>query len=940
MKLKQSVCLAFMLFPALSFANNEFNSVIEDFDRYFETQEPQKPLKVDPKPSAVNSSSSSRTGQVRGANNSTIKPQQVKTDPQVRPSTNKTDNQVIASTKTPDVTLSENCPAPQIDYSKVNSDYTRYLTPLLSFVPINPQFSAADLNRYSYSNKPAVYNPLSLYTGARYPQQSRNENPLLDIFPGAFYSITAIPLHFTYQFNRSLLDHKQPLFNKELLNRLANTREKYQTLHKQFTEQVSTIAHYSEQLLHANAQIQQLQTELTQTEKKLVLANNLLKDDTLKESVANLQNELSNTEKERNTLAGQLAEKEKALQASTEKNNEFVKQQQEFESQQEVLKNLEIKAAQLEKEKELVQAQYAQAQALLKDNTAKKEIEKLQASLTTITNEQEKLTSQLNEKQALLAKIEKEKEDVQGQYAHAQVLLKQSGEQKDKEIAKLQALKDKEIDKLQTSLATVQSEQQKLTAQLTEAQTKFAQIEKEKEDVQAQYAQAQTLLKDNTAKKELERLQSLILKLTSEREDVTKQLADNQALLTQTQQDNKQQVDAQLQEVTQLKTQLTKSQQDQEQINKSLLMAQQQVADSDEKLKVIPELKLQLENKVKELADLKKGLSAGEKAIDTLVSDKNNLIAKLEKAQSDLSTKYQALDNQYKESNIAIAQLNVSKTENEKAYALLEKQFAERQDAINKLATQLEQAKVQSEQKNTENAQLIASLKQQQAESTAQVKLQESTLTNAQKELIDITKQLEAQRVLTKTLEEKELKLNEQIKVKEAELAQTNTDTTKIQKENKSLKEQLEKVMGEGQMISGQLAYAYSIIGKDNAQRNKSILSDIQKQNYTQYDDNTYFKILKQGKPVDSINNKTVVFVMHEELTDGTVTLNYDKSNPLILPYRQLPLPLNTFIAKAGINGKAKIYIKPGGGYGKNGVPGQIPPESMSIVTVEILEIK
>lgn len=39
MKLKQSVCLAFMLFPTLSFANNEFNSVIEDFDRYFETQE-------------------------------------------------------------------------------------------------------------------------------------------------------------------------------------------------------------------------------------------------------------------------------------------------------------------------------------------------------------------------------------------------------------------------------------------------------------------------------------------------------------------------------------------------------------------------------------------------------------------------------------------------------------------------------------------------------------------------------------------------------------------------------------------------------------------------------------------------------------------------------------------------------------------------------------
>ena len=59
---------------------------------------------------------------------------------------------------------------------------------------------------------------------------------------------------------------------------------------------------------------------------------------------------------------------------------------------------------------------------------------------------------------------------------------------------------------------------------------------------------------------------------------------------------------------------------------------------------------------------------------------------------------------------------------------------------------------------------------------------------------------------------------------------------------------------------------------------------------------------------MDSIAGKTVVFAMHEQLTDGTVTLNYDKAKPpLILPYRQLPLPLNfTFVAKAGLNGKAK----------------------------------
>lgn len=65
MKLKQSACLAFMMFPALSFANNEFNFVIEDFDRYLEAQQP---VDIKPEPSATISSSSTpdqRSGTVR-----------------------------------------------------------------------------------------------------------------------------------------------------------------------------------------------------------------------------------------------------------------------------------------------------------------------------------------------------------------------------------------------------------------------------------------------------------------------------------------------------------------------------------------------------------------------------------------------------------------------------------------------------------------------------------------------------------------------------------------------------------------------------------------------------------------------------------------------------------------------------------------------------------
>ncbi|NBN71004.1 sugar transporter [Proteus sp. G2618] len=899
MKLKQSVCLAFMLFPTLSFANNEFNSVIEDFDRYFETQ---KPIKIEPKTSAT-ISSSTRTGQANRGVNRTTATQQTKPEQRVKPSTPaKTDNQAVELVKTPDITLAENCPVLPADYSKLKSDYTRYLTPLLSFIPIKPQFTPEDLNRYSYRNNATVYNPLALYSKESYARPQRNDNFLLDIIPGTFYSVTAIPFHFAYHFNRSVLDHKQPLFNKELLNRLADTRNKYQTLYQKYTEQVAITKEHLEKLQNANSQIKQLELTLAETEAELATANNLLTDDTLKQAVAKLQSDLDTIKKERDLLVKQLAEKENVLQATTVKNTELAKQQQDFEQQAGILKTLEAKYTQLEQEKEQLQSQYQQAQALLKDDSAKKEIDKLQNSLESIKVEQEKLISQLNEKQILLAKIEQEKEAIQAQYVESQQLLNDNNKQKEQELDKLEAAKNQEITVLEKSLLIITAEQEKLTKQLSDVQNQLATIKKEKEDVQTQFAQAQLLLKDDSAKKEIDKLQSTLLKITSEREDLSKELALKVAEAEKQQDTNSKLVEEQRKEIAQLKTQVEKSNQEQTQLNKSLLAVQQQKEQVDEKLKEIPELKAQLDNKVTELADLKKSLSAGEKAVDNLITDKNNLIAKLEKAQSELSNKYQTLDAQFKENNIALAQVTTSKTESEKTLALLEKQLTEKQNTTDKLSAQLAEAKVQLEKQNTENAQQVSMLKQQQTESIA--------------------------------------KLNEQIKAKDAELAKVNTDTSKILKENKTLKEQLEKMAGEGQMIAGQLAYAYSIIGKDNAQRNKSILSEIQKQNYVQYDDNTYFKILKQGKPVVSIAGKTVVFTMHEELTDGTVTLNYDKAKPLILPYRQLPLPLNTFIAKAGINGKAKIYIKPGGGYGKNGVPGQVPPESMSIVTIEILDIK
>lgn len=131
-----------------------------------------------------------------------------------------------------------------------------------------------------------------------------------------------------------------------------------------------------------------------------------------------------------------------------------------------------------------------------------------------------------------------------------------------------------------------------------------------------------------------------------------------------------------------------------------------------------------------------------------------------------------------------------------------------------------------------------------------------------------------------------------------------------------------------------------AVLSKKNIERNKMILADIRKQNYLRYDDNMYFKFLKQGTLVPSIEDKVVTFTLREELTDGTVTVDHGKANPVVAAYRKLPLPLNLLVAKAGVKGKIKVYITPEGGYGKAGIPGKIPPESMSILTLEVLDIK
>ncbi|MEI9748190.1 hypothetical protein [Moellerella wisconsensis] len=129
-------------------------------------------------------------------------------------------------------------------------------------------------------------------------------------------------------------------------------------------------------------------------------------------------------------------------------------------------------------------------------------------------------------------------------------------------------------------------------------------------------------------------------------------------------------------------------------------------------------------------------------------------------------------------------------------------------------------------------------------------------------------------------------------------------------------------------------------ISEQNKKKNQQIIARLIKNKYNKLDTNTYFKILQKGTPIKNIDNKQISFIMREQLTDGTVTVLYKEDNPVVLPYKKLPIPLNSFIQKAGVGGVVKVYIKPEGGYGVDGIPGQIAPNSMSIIDLKVLKVE
>lgn len=363
----------------------------------------------------------------------------------------------------------------------------------------------------------------------------------------------------------------------------------------------------------------------------------------------------------------------------------------------------------------------------------------------------------------------------------------------------------------------------------------------------------------------------------------------------------------------------------------------------------LAEKTLQVEQK----AALEVALKEAQEQLNNHQTTQNTLAKQLadsEKQQAQLQAQLSQNEQNY---SVAQAQLKQANAELQKLQANMEKQTAligqandkqikELTADLNKQITLLKQKEVALTKLDAEKKSIQGELATQQNES----KKLEQQLTDANKLIstlkVDSQKESAAAQTKLKKLQRELDSLNSVTgdNALKSQIMDLNRRITQLQVENDAL-----KAKGRTSSTAGLAGRALpskdlKVIAAENAKKNQKIIEQITAQKYSKLDSNTYYKIIQAGSPIKNVKSKDVTFIMREQLTDGKVTVMYTEQNPVTLPYDQLPTPLNSFVERAGEGGMVKVYIKPEGGYGVEGIPGEVPPNSMSIIDLKIIKAK
>lgn len=101
------------------------------------------------------------------------------------------------------------------------------------------------------------------------------------------------------------------------------------------------------------------------------------------------------------------------------------------------------------------------------------------------------------------------------------------------------------------------------------------------------------------------------------------------------------------------------------------------------------------------------------------------------------------------------------------------------------------------------------------------------------------------------------------------------------------------------------------------------------------------YKIIKEGTGKQPTATSRVIVHYKGQLTDGKVfDSSYDRGEPVEFPLNQVIPGWTEGLQLLKEGGKATLYIPAKLGYGEQGVPGTIPPNSTLIFDVELLKVQ